>query len=455
MTYSSLIFASVILPLSVLFLFFDRSSEYKNLCLCITSFLFVTWGHHLLAGALFVTLIVDYLFALAVEGSLKRDKSRAVTFLILDLLVNAAVLVFIAHNDVFPEESGLLINKMFLPVGAAFYALKNFAYVYDVYSGRCKAERSPFYFITFGMSYPFMLAGPAVRYSEIAPQLRERKLTAALMSRGVKSFALGFIKSVIAVPAFNSIAEAGIYAEHAAGLGSVIGMLAKFSAVWFTFTGMSDMGTGIACMNGFDVPLNYTRLNSKLMLGGAVRCYNTSMIELFKDIRGDSAATPVWTVVLAVCGAAFYSPKPMSLIVGLITGIILAGEYLFAYDRIERIPSPVKAIVTAVIGFFLFSPLAFNDFPEWLFWITGIAVSNENSSETNAAVFELVKNNMLIIIIFLAAVSPIGELVKNAADKLSQRSAGHYTAVKVTEAVLTAAALAISFILLAANTAAV
>lgn len=451
MTYSSLIFASVILPLSVLFLFFDRSSEYKNLCLCITSLLFVTWGHHLLAGAIFVTSIVDYLFALAVEGSLKRDKSRAVTFLVLDLLVNAAVLVFIAHNEIFGEDSGLHINSLFLPVGAAFYALKNFAYVYDVFSGRCKAESSPFYFITYGMSYPFMLAGPAVRYSEIAPQLRDRKLTAALMSRGVKSFALGFIKSVIAVPVFSSIADAGLYAENAAGVGSLVGMLAKFCAVWFTFTGMSDMGTGIACMNGFDVPLNYTRLNSKLMLGGAVKCYNTSMVNLFKDIRGNSAATPVWTVILAVCGAAFYSPKPVFLVVGLITGVILAGEYLFAYDRIERFPAPVKAIVTAVIGFVLFSPLAFDSFGEWTGWLSGIAAGG---SETNTAVFGLVKNNLLIIIICLAAVSPIGALIENAADRLSKRSAGHYTAVRVTEAVLTAAALAISFILLAANTAA-
>lgn len=452
MTYSSLIFASVILPVSVLFLFFDRSSEYKNLCLCITSLLFVTWGRNLLAGLMFATLIVDYLFALAVEGSLKRDKSRATVFLLLDLIMNAAILVFLGHSELFTEESGMKINSLLIPVGAAFYSIKNFSYVYDVYTGRCKAEHSPFYILTYGMSYPFLLAGPVVRYGDIAPQLRDRKLTVELMSSGIKSFALGFVKTVVAVPVLQSIADAGLYAEGAAGAGSVIGMLAWFCMMWFTFTGLSDMGTGIARLNGFDIPLNYRRLNAKHMLGGAVKCYNTSMVKFSEDIRGEGAKSAILTVILAVCGAAFYSCNTVYLAVGLVTGIILAVEYLFAYDRIEEFPSPVKAVLTFIVAFALFSPLAFDSFGGWTQWLTGILSPGGKASET---VLTLLKNNVLILILCFISMSPIGEMFKKSFRKISERSRKAYTAVQITEAVLAAAALAIGYIILAANTAAV
>lgn len=446
MTYSSLIFASVILPISVLFLFFDRSSEYKNFCLCVTSFLFAVWGHHMLSGLIFLTLIADYFLALAVEGSKKNSNGRGIVFLVMDFLLNAAVIVFIGHNDLFPEESGLSIDKLLIPTGAAFYALKNFSYVYDVYTGRCKAEHSPFYFLTYGMSYPFMLAGPVVRYADIAPQLRERKLSAELLSRGIKGFAIGFVKTVVALPILQSIADAGLHAEGAAGLGSVVGMAAWLMAAWFGFTGMSDMGTGIACMNGFDVPLNYKRLNAKHMLGGTIKCYNTSMVQLAEDIRGDGSAAPVLTVVLAVCGAAFYSISPVYLIVGLAAGLVLAGEYLFAYDRIEEFPAPVKAVITLIVAFVLFSPLAFDSVGGWTGWLSGLAKPMGEGGENAVA---LLKNNIVIVMICLISMSPVGGLIKRSADRLSERSRGHYAAVKVSEAVLTAAAFAVSFILLA------
>ena len=302
------------------------------------------------------------------------------------------------------------------------------------------------------MSYPFLLAGPVVRYGDIAPQLRDRKLTVGLMSSGIKSFAVGFVKTIVAVPVLKSIADAGLYAEGAAGAGSAVGMLAWLCMMWFAFTGMSDMGTGIARLNGFDVPLNYRRLTAKHMLGGVVKCYNTSLIEFAEDIRGEGAKSAVLTVVLAVCAAVFYSGNIVYIIVGLIAGIILAGEYLFAYDRIEEFPTPVKAVITFIAAYALFSPLAFDSFGDWTGWLTGLI---SPGGETSANVLALLRKNVLILILCFVSMSPVGEMLKRSADKIAERSRGAYTAVRVTEAVLTAAALAVGYILLAANTAAV
>ena len=452
MTYSTLIFASVVLPLSILFLFFDRSSEYKNLILCITSFLFVTWGINILAGLMFLSVFVDYFFALAIENMMKKDKSRAVVFFVFDIIVNAALFLWLAKNGIFGEGGKLHLDRVYIPVGAAFYTLKNFSYVYDVFTGRCKAERNPFYLLTYGMSYPFMLAGPVVRYGDIAPQLRKRSLSGELISRGIKSFAIGFSKTVILLPVLDKIRTAALYGEESSPVSALVGILAWLGYVWFTFTGLSDMGTGIACMNGFDVPLNYERLTSKHLLGGTVRCYNTSMVEFMKDIRGDSGKIKpvILTLVLSVLGAGFYGSSKTFLIVGAIVGVILAAEYIVGYDRIEDIPSPVKAVIGFISVIMLFSPLAFETFGGWKSWL-GDLVNFGSFLSVGDELKTLLVGNFLIIAVCIISVTPISSVLTGALDSAAERSPKSYTFINTIKTICIAAVFAVSYILLAAD----
>ena len=452
MTYSTLIFASVMLPISVLFLFFDRSTEYKNLILCVTSFLFVTWGINSLAGLMFLSVFADCFFAIAIENMTKKnDRSRAIVFFIADILMNGFLFLLLARNELFEGSEKLSLAKIYIPAGAAFYTLKNFSYVYDVFTGRCSAERNPFRLLTYGMNYAFLLAGPVVRYKDIEPQLKSRRLTGALMSRGLKSFAIGFAKTVILLPVLKKLTEAGLYGEDTSVTAALVGMLAWFGTAWFGFTGLSDMGTGIACMNGFDVPLNYERLSPKNLIGGTIRCYNTSMIDFFKDIRGvdNKIVGAVLTVILAVLGAGFYSSTKTMLIIGAIAGVILAAEYMWGYDNIEKLPSALKAVIAFIAVFLLFSPMAFESFGGWKNWLGEL--TSFGSLAPAAELKKLLLGNILIVAVCIAAASPIGKYLSDGLDSLASRSAKSSAAVNTLKTVCIAALLAVSYILLAAE----
>ena len=260
---------------------FDRSAEYKNLILCVTSLLFVIWGKAFAAAAIFLSVIVDFVLAIAAEGSLKRSKQSAAVFMVIDFLFNAGLFVWLTHNELFTSDSALHLRSALIPVGVGFYTLKNFSYVYDVYSGRIKAERNIFCLLTYGMSYPFLLAGPVVRYGDVEPQIRKRGTDLSKISSGLSSFALGFAKVTLAVPVLTKLANAGLDPKEPTLIGAWAGMIAFFGAAYFSFAGLSDMGAGCARMNGFDCEVNYRPITAKHMVGGLVNSYNTSMAGFF------------------------------------------------------------------------------------------------------------------------------------------------------------------------------
>jgi alginate O-acetyltransferase complex protein AlgI len=452
LTYANLLFASVILPISVIAIMFDRSAEYKNLILCITSLLFVIWGKAFAVAWVFLSVAVDFLLALAAEGSLKRSRQSAAVFMIVDFIFNAFLFLLLAHNSVFSADGAFHLRNALLPVGAAFYTLKNFSYVYDVYSGRIKAERNIFCLLTYSMSYPFLLAGPVVRYGDIEPQLRKRTVDASHLNAGITSFALGFAKTVIAVPVLTKLSDAGLNPDEPTVAGAWIGMIAFFGAAYFTFMGLSDMGVGIARMNGFDVQRNYSEITSKRMFGGLIESYNTSMVRFFKDICGSSEAAPLFTLLVAIIGTAFYAQHKFVFAFGAVLAVLLAAECVIGRGRIESVPGIIKLAVLFVISMPLFSCFAFDSFAQWKSWF-GNLFGRGTLYTLSTSVKYIIINNCWVLLVAFISVTPLGRAVVGALEKYGDSSPKAYGRVRVLKTVLTAVLLAVSFILLAAQTA--
>ncbi len=453
MLYSDLLFVSVILPLSILAATFDRSTEYKNLILCVVSLLFLCWGKAALSALVFLSVIVDYLLAIAAENSLKRSKASAAVFAAVDLIWNGALFVLLARNNVFSAKSPLHLSDTLIITGAAFYTLKNFSYVYDVFSGRIKAERNIFCLLTYSMAYPFLIAGPAVRYGDIALQIKQREITAEKLDAGAKSFIIGLAKTVLTVPVLSKLSAAGLGVDQDSAAfftSSWIGIIAFFGCAYFTFMGLSDMGVGIAKMNGFDVNRNYLPLTSKHMLGGLVKSYNTSMVRLFEDIRGGSRFAPLLTVILACAGVMFYADSKKMLVIGLMIGILLAVEYVFGYERIEKITAVIKFPLLFIIAVILFSPFAFDNIGEWEQWLPGL-FSPQNIFAVNSKVKYIIINNCWLLLISLISVTPVGRMISGGLDKYGSGSARRYTSAAAIRTLCTALLLAASLIMLAAK----
>lgn len=449
MSYSTLIFASVILPISVLLLFFDRSAEYKNLILCIVSVLFVSWGRSLMAALVFLSVIFDFVIGIIMQRCVDGGKKGAAAGLLTaDLIWNTGVFLLFTRGYLF-GGGALRIGAALIPVGAAFYALKNFSYVYDVFSGRCAAEKNPFVLMTYSMAYPFLLAGPVVRYADIEPQLRKRAMDTSLLSSGLTRFSLGFAKTVLVVPVLTSLYKTGLDPNEPTLAGAWIGMTAFFGAEYFTFMGLSDMGTGIARMNGFDVDVNYTRITAKHMLGSLVKSYNTSMVRLFSDMRDKNPL--LLTIPLAMLGTAFYGADLRSAAVGAVVGAALTAEVLYGYERIERLSGIVKLAVTFAASMLIFSVFAFDGMDRWGAWL-GQLFGRGNLYTLSVALKKLLVNNCFLLAAAFLSVTPIGGAVSAALDGRGKGAAGSYKAVRALGTICTALLLAASYIVLAART---
>jgi alginate O-acetyltransferase complex protein AlgI len=450
LSYSTLLFASVILPLSILAILFDRSAEYKNLILCITSLLFVVWGKAFAAALLFLSVIVDYFLAIATEGSLKRSKQSAAVFMIADLIFNGFLFLLFTHNQLFATDGIFHLRNALIPVGVGFYTLKNFSYVYDVYSERINAERNIFCLFTYSVSYPFLLAGPVIRYGDIEPQLRKRTVDATCINSGLTSFAIGFAKTVLVVPVLTKLYEAGLDREEATLAGAWIGMIAFFGAAYFTFAGLSDMGTGIARMNGFDVEKNYGEISGRYMVGGLLKSYNTSMVTLFEDMRGTGSGAVLMTAVLAILGTAFYAESKFIFAFGAVIAVLLIIEWVIGYENIERIPGIFKAVALFIISMAVFSGFAFESFGEWKSWVGNLIGMGDKYILSTSVKYTVINNCWLLAIAFIS-VTPIGRLITAALERSGEKSDKAYGRVRVIKTVCTAALLIISFIVLAAT----
>ncbi len=445
MEYSNLLFASVLLPLSALALFFDRSAEYKNLVLILTSALFLLWGRPILAGLILLSWLADYLLALGIE----KIPGAKLIFLGADIVWNGAI--FILYMK--PWLTGHLIKDAFILPGIAFYTLKNFSYVFDVFSGRCKAEHNPFCLMTYSVAYPFLLAGPVVRYGDMEPQIRKRSLDAGLFSEGLCSFAAGLGKTVIILPVLTGLTDLTLGADELTRGGAWIGIAAFFAAAYVGFSGVADMGAGIARINGFDVKDNYQPISCESMGGSFFKSCNTSMAELFDDIRqqsGSKAVSLVLTVLLGGAAGLFYGGGRYWILIGAMAGVWLAAEFAVGYDRIKSLPWAVRFIGALAAAMLLVSAFAFKTPAERHIW-TNAMLGRGVSGGFAKGVGSYLIHNIFILLAAVIYVTPLRRLITVTAEKISKKSEKNYAAVQRIRTAFLAVVMIMSYLLLAAG----
>lgn len=440
-----MLFASVILPLSTVALFFDRSAEYKNLVLCVTSALFLLWGRPMAAGLILLSWAVDFLIALGME---KAPKAKT-ALLGADVVWNGAIFMLYMK----PWLTGHLIKDSFILAGMAFYTLKNFSYVFDVYTGSCRAEHNPFCVMTYSVAYPFLLAGPVIRYKDMEPQIRKRSFDPALLSEGLCSYAAGLGKTVILLPVLSELMEKTLGAQELTRGGAWIGILAFFGAAYTGFSGLADMGAGIARINGFDVKDNYQPISCKSMAGSLVKSCNTSMIELFDDIRsctGKKSAALVLSVVLGGVAGLFYGGGRYWVVIGALAGIWLAAELAVGYERIEKLPWIVRALGALAAAMLLFSAFAFKTPADRHTWANAM-LGRGVSEGLGKGVGGYILHNIWVLIAAAVYVSPAWQMIKAAAKKISEKDEKNYAAVQRIRTAFLAVVMIMSYLLMAAG----
>ena len=260
MLFSSVPFLFYFLP-CVLLVYFLVPGTLKNGVLLLASLLFYGWGEPRYLLVMLAAIAQGYVFGLLIEKS--RGKRRAGLYLALSVLLSLGTLAYFKYADFMIRNLNALTGlsvpllSLALPVGISFYTFQILSYTVDVYRGTVPAQRNFIDLAAYIAMFPQLIAGPIVRYKDVASQLGTRRLSSEQFSSGVQRFAIGLGKKVLLANNIGALWDIYAAAPELSFAGAWLGALAFSLQLYFDFSGYSDMAIGLGRMLGFEFLENF------------------------------------------------------------------------------------------------------------------------------------------------------------------------------------------------------
>lgn len=264
MVFSGITYLVYFLPVFIL-LYHLVPHKLKNAVILIASIYFYSWGGPKFVFVILGTTFLDFLLVNAMQNQ-KTQKSKRL-YLIVSLCLNLGLLFYFKYCNFFIENINALLGmeiswvKVVLPIGISFYTFESLTYVIDVYRGVHKPLKNVWHYQTYILLFPKLIAGPIVRYHDIADQItdREKNYTAEIKLSGFLIFCLGLAKKTILANTLGMQADAvfKLPAEQIDTAAAWTGALAYTFQIYFDFSGYSDMAIGLGKIMGFKLPENF------------------------------------------------------------------------------------------------------------------------------------------------------------------------------------------------------
>ena len=256
--FSSIPFLFYFLP-CVLLLYAISPKKVKNFTLLICSLVFYAWGEPRLVLLMLLTVFSGYLLGLLTE---KYNKYKKV-FLGLSVVLSLGFLGYYKYVDFFIENINAVTNlsipllNVALPIGISFYTFQLLSYNIDVYRGDVPAQRNFIDLAAYISLFPQLIAGPIVRYSDVAKQLKERTHSFEKVSVGVRRFVIGLSKKILIANTLGEICEIFKGSNDKSVMYFWLYAIAFALHIYFDFSGYSDMAIGLGKIFGFDFVENF------------------------------------------------------------------------------------------------------------------------------------------------------------------------------------------------------
>ncbi len=443
MVFSSLLFLSAFLPLSLISYALCRSLRAKNISLLIFSLIFYAWGEPKYVLLLMLMAAADWFCALRIDCSATAGGRKL--WLFAATFVDLLLIGFFKYSGLICSVFGevpAFISKIALPIGISFYTFQLLTYVIDVYRGEVAAQESYWDILLYAALFHQCIAGPIVRYHTIAEELFVERAEGAELTEGIRRFTVGLGKKALLANPCGALADALLLADSTASdptrfvenlsylqdvtvLGAWVGLAAFMLQIYLDFSAYSDMAIGMGKMLGLHYPENFNYPYTARSVTDFWRRWHMSLSTFFRDY-----------VYIPLGGNRCSLARNMfnTFVVWALTGLwhgaswnfVLWGLYYFVFLMLERgflrrildrqkILPHLYLVLVVFLGWILFH---FTDIRLGWTVVKGLVGANGNSL-SNFRSMTLLENNLFLLTASMLACTP---LFRNISDCLAENA---------------------------------
>ncbi len=440
MVFSSLIFLFLFLPI-VLVLYYLTPRRFRNVTLFVVDLVFYAWGEPIFVILMLVSILVNYIAGVLL-GKYRERKKLSKWILIADVVVNLGLLGFFKYAGFIGETLNLVLPflnlpviEVALPIGISFYTFQTMSYTIDVYRNTVKVQKNLIAFGTYVSLFPQLIAGPIVRYEDVAAQMMDRRESLAQFTEGVKVFLVGLAKKILIANEMGNLWDTIRSSGSDSGvLGAWVGIIAYTFQIYFDFSGYSDMAIGLGKMFGFEFIKNFDYPYISKSITEFWRRWHISLGTWFREyvyipLGGNRKGLPRQILNLAVVWfltGLWHGASWNFILWGLYFGVLLVIEKTFLLKLLKKAPAAIAhlySLLLIVLGWvlFYFEDLGqLGEFVGRLFGADGLRMSDSVA----AVVLSYIPLLIVAAVVSTPLMNTLYHKIKNNAVRLVADNAG-------------------------------
>lgn len=429
MVFSSLSFLCVFLPVVLVLYRLMPSLRAKNVLLMVASLVFYAYGEPVYVLLMVASSLFNYTWALLLRTD---SPTRRKAVMVLAVVQNLGVLCVFKYAGFLVESFnavtgfGVPVPVIALPIGISFFTFQALSYVIDVYRGEVEAQRNFVRILLYISLFPQLIAGPIVKYHDVAEELGNRAQTLDGFMRGVRRFIIGLSKKVL-IANYMAVVADTLFAAPASdvnALGAWVGILAYMLQIYFDFSGYSDMAIGLGWMFGFHFKENFDHPYASTSVREFWRRWHISLSTWFRDYlyiplggnrKGRGRAALNRCVVFFLCGL-WHGASWTFVLWGLYHGAFLLLEQYVPFfnrnggtgkdaSRVRRAFGHAYLILVVLIGWVLFRA---DTIDQAFFWMTTMVAGwTFDASSMALVISQLTPLNLVVFAVGCVTCLPV------------------------------------------------
>ncbi|MGP1376203.1 MAG: MBOAT family O-acyltransferase [Bulleidia sp.] len=418
MVFSSLTFLYAYLPF-VLIVYFLVPFRYRNLTLFIVSLFFYGWGEPLYIFVMLLSITMNWLAG----KQIRRQPTQAKSLLVLCIIANLLLLGFFKYWDFFVENLHHLgltfipLLHLSLPIGISFYTFQAMSYPIDIYRGKAEPQTSLIAFGAYVTMFPQLIAGPIVRYVDVAARLIRRQVDSASFADGINRFTVGLCKKVLLANSAGAIYTdiLALPNSRMTTMTAWIGIVSYALQIYFDFSGYSDMAIGLGRMLGFHFPENFNYPYIAVSVTDFWRRWHISLSTWFRDYvyipmggNRKGLRRQLFNIAVVWLLTGFWHGASWNFILwGILYGIVLMLEKLGLLKILNHLPKwfgRIYTLLVVLIAWVLFANTDLNAglrYIRMLFGSTGMFA--------DAMTLYYLRDHFLLFFVGILACTPIAQ----------------------------------------------